>query len=201
MTEFGVSGSLISPDGDGVADSLAVTYRLRRSALVTADVLDAAGTVVATLFSNQRQSARVQSWLWAGDMVADGRYTLVVTAVGSDGKPVQAKAVVIVDRTLGYLSANPPVFSPNGDGRLDTTTFGFDLGATATVTVSVVQYGRVVATVFAGPLQPGPQQFVWNGQGPVGVLPDGQYDLVVSAVDSIATVTQSFRFTIDSRAQ
>jgi hypothetical protein len=196
-----VSGSVISPDGDGVADALGVTYRLRRAALVTAEVLDSAGTVVATLFRDQRQSARVQSWLWAGDMVADGRYILVVTATGSDRKPVQARATVVVDRTLGYLSASPPVFSPNGDGKLDTTTFGFDLGASATVTLSVVQYGRPVASVFSGPLQPGPQQFVWNGQGPAGALPDGQYDFVVSAVDAITTVTQSFRFTIDSRAQ
>jgi flagellar hook assembly protein FlgD len=201
LTEFKAGPAAISPDGDGVADALTVTYRLKRSAAVTAQVLDATGLHVGTLFSEQRQSARVQSWSWYADSMPDGRYTLVVNARGGDGKLVTARAAVLVDRTLGYLSAQPAVFSPNGDGLLDTITFGFDLGSPATVAVNVVQYGRVVATVFAGALEPGRQEFVWNGQGPAGALPDGQYDLSVSATDSLATVTQVARFTIDSAAR
>ena len=201
LSEFGATPPLISPDGDGYADALAVTYRLRRSALVTARIEDPTGLVVSTLFVKQRQSAKVQSWQWTGDLVPDGRYTLVVSAEGGDGKPITAKASVIVDRTLGFLTAQPPVFSPNGDGKLDTITFAFDLGAPATVTVSVAQYGRVVATVYAGVLQPGPQQFVWNGQVASGVVPDGQYDVAVAAVDSLGSVTQSLRFSVDSAAQ
>jgi flagellar hook assembly protein FlgD len=201
LTDFTATPPVISPDGDGYADALAVTYRLRRSALVTAKVLDATGFAVSTLFYEQRQSARVQSWQWAGDSVPDGRYTLAVTAEGGDGKAVTAKAALIVDRTLGFLQAQPAVFSPNGDGRLDTITFAFDVGTSSTVTVNVVQNGRVIAMIYAGVLDPGSHQFVWNGQTPSGTVPDGQYDLVVSAVDSLTTVTQSARFTVDSAAQ
>jgi flagellar hook assembly protein FlgD len=200
MSEFSGSPGLISPDGDGVADALSITYRLRRAALVTAQVADATGLVVSTLFSQQRQSARVQSWDWSGGSVPDGRYTVTVRAVGADGVPVQAMAAVVLDRTLGFLTANPLAFSPNGDGRVDTITFGFDLGATATVTVSIVQYGRAVATVYTGALSPGPQQVTWNGQTPLGTAPDGQYDVVVSATDALATSTESLRFTVDSHA-
>lgn len=201
LTEFKAGPATISPDGDGIADALTVTYRLRRSASVTAQVLDGSGLLLATLFSEQRQSARVQSWPWYADSMPDGRYTLVVSARGGDGKLVTAKAAVLVDRTLGFVTAQPAVFSPNGDGSLDTITFSFDLGVPATVAVNVVQYGRVVATVFTGTLEPGPQQFIWNGQGPAGVVPDGLYDLSVTATDSLATVTQTSRFTVDSAAQ
>jgi uncharacterized protein with LGFP repeats len=196
MSEFTGTPAVISPDGDGVADALTISYRLRRAALVTAQVADSTGFVVSTLFSQQRQSARLQSWQWDGGAVPDGRYTLTVKAVGADGVPVSAKANVTLDRTLGYLTATPQVFSPTGA----PITFGFDLGATATVTVNVVQYGHVVATVYTGALSPGTQQVTWNGQGPTGTVPDGQYDVVVSATDALTTVSESLRFTIDSHA-
>ncbi len=196
LSEFKAGPPTISPDGDGIGDALTITYRLRRSAQVTAQVLDASGLPLTTLFSEQRQSARVQSWQWAGDSVPDGRYTLLISARGGDGKVVTAQAPVLVDRTLGFLTATPPAFSPNGDGNLDTITFSFDLGSSAAVSVNVAQYGRVVANVFAGQLEPGSQQFTWNGQGPAGTVPSGQYDLVVTATDALATVKQSIRFAV-----
>jgi N-acetylmuramoyl-L-alanine amidase-like protein len=201
LTEFAVAPTTISPDGDGHADAATVTYRLRRSALVTARVLGEGDVPAVTLFQDQRQSARLQSWSWAADAVPDGRYILEVSARGGDGKIVRATAAVLVDRTLGFVSAQPPVFSPNGDGRLDTITFSFDLGAPATVAVRVVQYSREVALVFGGDLQPGPQQIVWDGTTSNGVVPDGQYDLVVTALDALGSTSQMARFTVDSRAQ
>jgi flagellar hook assembly protein FlgD len=201
LTDFSVAPPLISPDGDGNADSAIVTYRLRRSALVTARVLDASGLPVATLFQEQRQSARVQSWQWTAAAVPDGLYQLEVSARGTGARAVTVSGRVIVDRTLGFVAATPNVFSPNGDGSLDTTTFSFDLGAAATVTVAVVQNGREITRVYSGALAPGPQQFVWNGQTAGAVVPDGRYDLVVTAVDALATSTESVRFTVDSTAK
>jgi hypothetical protein len=196
LGEFALSPPVISPDGDGYADFATVTYRLRRSALVTAQVIGEAGTVPVVLFQDQRQSARVQSWNWNADSVPDGRYTLEVAARGGDGSVVRASAPALVTRTLGFVSAQPPLFSPNGDGNLDTITFAFDLGVPATVSVRVVQYGREVALVYSGVLQPGRQQFVWNGQTAAGTVPNGQYDLVVTAADTLGESKQSVRFTV-----
>jgi hypothetical protein len=196
LTEFAFSPPLLSPDGDDHADFATVTYRLRRSALVTARVLGEADAVALTLFQDQRQSARVQSWIWTADAVPDGRYAFEVSARGGDGRIVRMTAPVVVDRTLGFLRAEPAAFSPNGDGKEDEITFSFDLGAPAVVKVQVVQYGREVALVHYGELQPGPQQFVWNGQTPGGTVPVGQYDAVVTAVDTLAQSTQRVRFTV-----
>ena len=201
LAQFGVSPAAISPDGDGYADAATVSYRLRRSALVTARVLDVDGIAVATLFQDQRQGARLQSWAWTADALPDGYYTLEVAARGGDGKVVRAGATVLVDRTLGHLSAQPALFSPNGDGKDDTIAFAFDLTAPANVTVQVEQGGREVAVVFQGGLESGPQQFVWNGQTPAGTVPDGQYDLVVSAVDAVGETSESAPFAVDSTVQ
>jgi hypothetical protein len=201
LTDFTASPGGISPDGDGHDDFVSVTYRLHRPALVSATVLDGAGSPVASLFTLQRQSARVQSWNWTADAVPDGRYTLQIDARDEQGRTVRVSAALLVDRTLGFLRADPQIFSPNGDGALDTITFSFDLGAPAKVAVQVVQAGREVALVFAGDLQPGHQQFVWNGQTPTGTVPDGGYDFVVTALDALAESQQSARFTVDSSAR
>ena len=199
LSEFGFSPGVISPDGDGSADFATITYRLRRSALVTARVLsDAAAAAPVTLFQDQRQSARLQSWIWSADSVPDGRYVFEVSARGGDGTVVTVSAPVLVDRTLGFLRAEPTTFSPNGDGKDDTITFSFDLGATSSVKVQVVQYGREIAVVYSGELQPGAQRFVWNGQTSSGVVPAGQYDLVVTALDSLTESTQRLRFSVTS---
>jgi hypothetical protein len=197
LGEFAFSPAALSPDGDGYADFATVTYRLRRSALVTARVLgEAAASAPVTLFQDQRQSARLQSWVWTPDSVPDGRYVFEISGRGGDGTVTTVTAPLLVDRTLGFLRAEPPAFSPNGDGTDDTTTFSFDLGATAVVKVQVVQYGREIALVYAGELQPGSQRFAWNGQTSTGTVPSGQYDLVVTAADSLTESIQRLRFTV-----
>ena len=51
LSALTVDPPVISPDGDGVADALTVSYELSVRASVTATVLDATGAVAATLFS------------------------------------------------------------------------------------------------------------------------------------------------------
>ena len=60
-----VDPAVISPDGDGVADSLTISYALAGRSAVTAVVTDSNGSVVATLFTQQLQGARMQSFPYA----------------------------------------------------------------------------------------------------------------------------------------
>ncbi len=46
---------VISPDGDGIADALTISYALAGRAAVTATVTDVNGATVATLFTGQKQ--------------------------------------------------------------------------------------------------------------------------------------------------
>ncbi len=170
-----VDPPVVSPDGDGIADAVTITYVLSARAAVTATVTDAAGVVVATLFSNQLQGARTQSFPYAAAGLADGLYTLTISAAGEDGRSGLAQAPFSIDRTLSALTLSTATLTPNGDGADDTLAIGFTLAAAADVTVQVEQGGLAVAAVFAGPLAAGAQQLAWDGDS----VPSGSYVVAV----------------------
>jgi hypothetical protein len=176
LSALQIAPVVISPDGDGVADSLTITYRLAARASVTATVSDAVtGAIVATLFSAQLQGARAQSFSYAAPGLADGLYTLTISAAGEDGRAGQAQASFAIDRTLSGLTLSTGTITPNGDGADDSVAIGFTLSTSADLTVQVEQGGVVVSSVFSGPLGPGAQQVVWDGTTGGVPVPAGSY--------------------------
>ena len=158
-------------DGDGVDDTLTVSYTLGAKAAVTATVSDGGGVVVvATLFAGQVQGARLQSFPYTPLGLADGFYTVTIAA-GS----ARLSAPFAIDRTLTALTLTTANLTPNGDGLDDTIGIGFTLAAPVTVTVQIEQNGAIVATVFAGPLPAGSSQVFWDG----GAAPTGSYQAAV----------------------
>jgi N-acetylmuramoyl-L-alanine amidase len=170
-----VDPPVISPDGDGVADVLTISYTLSARAAVTATVTDVTGAVVATLFSDQLQGARTQSFPYAAPGLGDGLYALTISATAEDGRSGRAQASFAIDRTLSGLSLTTSTLTPNGDGVDDSVGIGFTLAADAEVTVQAERDGLPVGSVFVGPLPAGPQQLTWDGGG----LPDGSYVVAV----------------------
>jgi hypothetical protein len=171
---------VISPDGDGVADSLRITYTLAARATVTATVSDAAtGAVVAALFSAQLQGARTQSFPYAAQGLADGAYVLTISAAAEDGRTGRAQASFSIDRTLSSLTLSTGTITPNGDGADESVEIGFVLSASADVTVQVEQGGVVIASVFSEPLGPGSQQVTWDGTSGGAPVPAGVYVVAV----------------------
>ncbi len=187
-----VDPPVLSPDGDGIADTTTISYTLGARATVTATVADVSGVPVATLFSGQRQSARTQSFPYSPGDLPDGVYTLAVLATGDDGRTARLEAPISVDRTLSGLSLTTTLLTPNGDGADDTLGIGFTLATAAATTVQVEQAGAVVASVFSGTLSAGPAQLVWDG----GAAPDGQYELVVLVDGPFGTTRHAAPFTI-----
>jgi flagellar hook assembly protein FlgD len=171
--------AVLSPDGDGIADAAAVSYTLGTKSSVTATVTDANGTVVATLFAGQLQSARRQSFPYAGEGLPDGAYVLTIAAQAPDARATSLTAPFSIDRTLTGLTLSTSVLTPNGDGSGDTVGIGFTLANPAQVTVQIEQAGIVLATVYSGQLPPGPAQVTWDGSTPGGPAPDGAYEAAV----------------------
>ncbi len=107
-------GKLISPDGDGIHDTLPVTWtNITSLDTVTLTILRLDGSVVATVPLGA-QSAGPQSFTWDGkangSVVPDGQYILQITGVkGSDtffapspapfGESVKSNEAVYVDTT------------------------------------------------------------------------------------------------------
>jgi hypothetical protein len=194
VTELVVSPAVISPNGDGFADSTTVSYALHVRAAVTAVIQDAGGNVVRTLFASQRESVRQISFPLTVDDLPDGRYNLDVSAVADDGTGGAADASFLVDRTLSVLGVSPSSFTP-GAG---TITFSFTLAKPAQVTLAVVQNGQPLTTLFSGPLEAGPQSIGWDGGLLSGPAAPGHYDVLVTAVDDVGETAQSAGFDVAS---
>jgi hypothetical protein len=194
LTRAAAVPPVISPNGDGYDDSGLVSFVLGAPATVTATLLDGTGAAVAMLLSEPR-TAGEQRFSFAADAFADGLYTIVLRARNST--EVTAQLRLAVDRTLGYVTA-APVFSPNGDGRLDTVDFGFFLARPTVVRVRVVRGETWVANVFKGPLGEAGQKLAWDGKKPHGRLRDGDYEVEVTATSGLGTVSQRAPFSVDT---
>jgi flagellar hook assembly protein FlgD len=171
-----------------------VTYTLSAAATVTADLVDASGVVVATLFS-QSLPAGAQSFLFAPPAgVADGNYTIRVTARDALGRQVQATVPVAVSHTLLAFSAGAKIVSPNGDGRRDVVTFRFLLAQPADATLELATPEASFPLLLAQ-LGTGRQTFAFTGTAADGSpVPDGVYEVRLTA----GAVTQSLPLTIDN---
>ena len=196
LTNLATTPSVITPNADGSGDLMTVTFTLGAASLVTAQVLDASGAPVLALL-NEQLPAGNNVFEWAGHVLVDGRYKLVVTAK-SGAKTITKSADVIVDRTLTGLQAMPTVISPNGDGVNDGTTLSFSLAQNVPVRLDLYQAGVIVASPFQGQLGIGPQTLAWNGSGFGAPLFDGVYQATLTVTDQLGDVQVAVPITIDN---
>ena len=187
--------AVITPNGDGLTESTVIRYRLREASLVTASVVDANGVPVTTLFMEQH-NAGPSEFSWDALGLADGRYGIVLTARNALGIETTATVGVTVDRTLIGFNVEPEVFSPNGDGRLDTASFNFQLNGPAQVSLVVRRGTRTLGPVFTGQLEAGPQSIEWNGRFR-RVVGEREYRADLRATSAVATTRQTVPFAVD----
>jgi hypothetical protein len=185
--EATASPATLTPNGDGQADSAVIGYRLSMAANVTVSVIDDEGTAVATPVDRVWTRAGAHTVTIDGTALADGVYAVVVTARSSAGVEVQKSVPLNVSRTLGLVTVEPALFSPNGDGRHDRLVVGFSLTEPADVRVRVIGAdGRWVATPLTASYPAGSHGLEWNGvRAGVGRLRDGNYLVVVEASDAV----------------
>ena len=67
------SGSFFPQDGDALAATARLTWRLTRAATTTLALYDASGGLVRTVWTNRSQAAGTRTWTWDGRL-ADGTY-------------------------------------------------------------------------------------------------------------------------------
>jgi N-acetylmuramoyl-L-alanine amidase len=187
----------VSPNGDGQDDVATITFSLGAPATVTATLTGAGGAIVSTLLTEPRPAGR-NSFAFVPQNLASGTYTIVLTAVAADGRTSSAwlPVTVVVNTLVSGFVQSRTLFSPNGDGRLDTLEFRFTLSAPADVKLRVLKGGLWVATVFAGPLGVGPQVVPWDGRKRLGRLLDGPYEAELTSPGDV----QRLGFASDTRA-
>ena len=190
---------IVSPDGDGYADTLTVDYTLNEPASVSASLMDEKGLAVVSLAIDSRQRAGPQTLTFTPDALLDGRYRLIVTARGDSGRTARLVDEVVVLRALAWARADPAVVSPNGDGVADTITISFELRQPGMVAIETRTGAYPLALVQAGWLEPGSHAAIWNGQLAPGVMiAPGSYTVWVTASTAVGTVTQKVPITVTS---
>jgi hypothetical protein len=151
------------------------TARLSSPRPWTVSVQDAAGTTVATA-NGDGQSV---DWTWDATAAPQGRYTYAIDA-GADVRP--ATGAVGGTTTAGLAvtgaAAKPATFTPNGDGRTESTVISYTLSQDALVTGTLRNAaGQTVATLFHEQRRAGRQVHRFTAAG----VPDGSYVVSVSA--------------------
>jgi len=188
------SPQAISPNGDGQDDTAAIFYTLTQPAQVTATLLSSTGEAVSTLFTDYKAAGQ-QSFVFAGDQIPDGSYTIQLTAVSDTGQMATASAPVAVDRAFGAFALTPQLLSL----AHPPLTVTFSLANPAHTTLNITdEQGHFVARAFDGDLPAGAQALTWDGSKRIGKLLDGNYVASVIVQEPAGPVTHSLPFVADS---
>jgi flagellar hook assembly protein FlgD len=204
VRRFRAAPAVLTPNGDGVGEATTISFSLTTAATATVDIVNGSGVTVRRLANARSFAAGASRLLWdgrddSGSLVPDGLYTVLISAQSPGQSDTDADDVV-VDRTLGNLRIAPRPFSPNGDGRRETTTATFDLARAATVRVLVLYGDRRIATLTSAVgLQAGPQSFAWDGRTGSGTrASQRRYTVRVEATTSLGTRVLSSRVRLDT---
>jgi hypothetical protein len=182
---------LYSPSAAGEIGGL-VRFRARLSDVRawTVTVSAADGAVVA---SGSGTSAAID-WTWDAATVPKARYTWSIAARAGVRPATGFVGAAPVPLTLTKPAATPASISPNGDGQQDTSTITYTLSASATVTAVLRSPdGRQLATLFSDRRGPGKRTFTFSADG----VPDGRYEIVITATDGKTTVTKVVAVVVD----
>jgi spore germination protein YaaH/flagellar hook assembly protein FlgD len=134
------AGSLISPNGDGTLDSVRLALSATGGATRWTVTVAGSGGTVRTI-SGAGSSASV-AWNGkddAGDRVPDGGYTATLAAYDVAGNRVAKAFPITVDTTSPAVTkaVTPGVFSPNGDGALESATLAWTASEAASGTARI----------------------------------------------------------------
>ena len=180
-----------SPTGDGTREIARVAIRLSRPSVVDIQIRDQDDARVKGLIS-ERRPVGVVSLDWdgtndQGQPASDGRYKIVLRAVGPRGKQFNRSRSVILDRQappLGTLSVQSSALAGPGTGECRIAATALDRGAIA---IEVVQApgGRALARF--GPRNVGAGETTlwdWNGMAADGTaVPPALYVVRASLAD------------------
>jgi hypothetical protein len=201
LKALAVTALTATPDRvDGVTvTSTTIGYTLSIPAFVTAELLNAGGTSLATLFEAEKVAGK-QSFVFTPAGVPDGSYRIRISAKDASGRTVRVTTGLLISKTLLQFAGSTQLVSPNGDGRLDSLTFTVALAAPAEVALSLVA-GKTTIPILQTSLPQGAQTLRWTGRALSGArIGDGNYHATIVVGTAPFTISHWLPLTVDTRA-
>jgi hypothetical protein len=191
--------AVLSPNGDGVADTQSFLYKLPRPAHVTVALVGPRNLRRVVDDGDKVQGVYRFGWNAAAPGASpepDGRWRLTVTAVDDLGRSSRADRLFAVNRTLGSLRVAPTVARVRRTGAAVTARFQLTRPARVTATVETAS-GVVVAVAATKTLRAGAQAIAWNGMTARRTpATSGRYFLRVAAANGVGRVDLAAAFTV-----
>lgn len=186
ISSAGASGALLSPNGDGVLDTVRLSASGSGATRWTVRLSDAAKATIRT--ETRSGSSMVFTWDGTRDgstRVADGTYTATVSLQDEAGNLASRTFTIRVDTTGPAIvpSVSRPIFSPNGDGSGDTTGLRWTADERATGTARIYSGTTLIRSWSVSGSDA--WSAAWNGRTASGTaVPDGRYTFRVSLKDA-----------------
>jgi hypothetical protein len=196
--------SVVSPNGDGIAEEQSLAFKIVRPSNVTVTMTAPDGSV-SVQETSAREPGTYDVPFPAAPPVppetepptppaeplppAEGRWTLTVAAMDDQGLASTAVRRFWVNSTLGYLGVQPRTLFLPPTGRNATIAWTQARAGQVVVTVETLG-GIVVRTIVKQRFEVGPASVIWDGRQRDGRAAfGGLYRIRVSARNEVGTVS------------
>jgi len=206
ISDFALSQPLISPNGDGVDDSVELSYTLSRAAQVTISFVSSDGRLYPFRINEPRSPGTYVARFYGTyapnpalpnlRVLPNGKYQARAEAVDERGnKQAKEGTLTVVDADtlppeIVEVALNPPAISPNGDSVDDEMEVSYRLTKEAAVSLYVAD-AEGTRYVLEGEASKKAvfQSHRWNGTSGGKLVPDGPYTLHIEARDTAGNRT------------
>ena len=192
------SEPVVSPNGDGVAETQSLSFKLVRPSTVTASLIGP-DRVPRQLETGLKEAGNYRL-AWSGrtpegQPEPEGRWRWVINAVDDLGRESRAERVFFLNNTLGYLRVDPSrVVVRRRGGSLRV---GFRLTRPARVTLTIETASGAKVRTIQKRLRAGQTSIRWNGRYSSGVRAfAGPYLARVRASNSFGPSELERRFVV-----
>jgi spore germination protein YaaH/flagellar hook assembly protein FlgD len=182
------SRAFITPDGNGLSDSVRLSWSTNEAVSGAVRIRDRDGAVLRRWAFGARASwaATWDGRDAAGRVVKDGRYTFQVDGRDRAGNRTVSNTTVLVDRTIRSIRWTDGSFDPRAGQRSQTR---IDIRRAAVLTVRIYRGSTLIRTVWTDrSFAAGLHAWNWNGRTAAGAyVAPGTYRVVVWARSWVGT--------------
>jgi len=198
--------TVVSPNGDGVADEQALSFKIVRPSTVTVTLTAPDSTIAAQEAGGREPGTYEVAFPPSAPPppppegqpppepttplpAAEGRWALSVTSTDDQGLSSTATRRFAVNSTLGFLRVSPSRLLLPPSGRNASIQWTQARPARVKVTIETTE-GILVRTIANQKVEPGEQTVSWNGRANWGKqVGGGRYVVKVMATNELGAVT------------